>query len=68
MRVHDPAGEMDPVARAKGALAEARNLGFDVVIVDTAGRLHIDDELMDELVGDQGRDASRRTCSTSPTR
>jgi signal recognition particle subunit SRP54 len=30
-------------------LAEARNLGFDVVLVDTAGRLHIDDELMDEL-------------------
>ena len=36
-------------ARAAGALAEARNSGFDVVIVDTAGRLHIDDELMDEL-------------------
>jgi signal recognition particle subunit SRP54 len=40
---------MDPVARAKGALAEARAKGFDTVIVDTAGRLHIDDELMDEL-------------------
>src|SRR6187397_1193721 len=40
---------MDPVARATGALAEARNAGFDVVIVDTAGRLHIDDELMVEL-------------------
>src|SRR6202163_3549253 len=50
VRVHDPAGEMDPVARANGALAEAANLGFDVVIVDTAGRLHIDDELMIELV------------------
>jgi signal recognition particle subunit SRP54 len=50
LRVHDPAGVMDPVARAKGALAEAINLGFDVVIVDTAGRLHIDDELMTELV------------------
>ena len=50
VRVHDPAGEMDPVARAKGAVAEARNLGFDAVIVDTAGRLHIDDELMTELV------------------
>src|SRR5512142_1999260 len=49
LRVFDPAGEMDPVARARGALADARNLGFDVVIVDTAGRLHIDDELMDEL-------------------
>src|SRR6476661_5158128 len=49
VRVHDPAGEMDPVKRATGALAEARNSGFDVVIVDTAGRLHIDDELMGEL-------------------
>src|SRR5437870_5799962 len=49
VRVHDPAGEMNPVARASGALTEARNSGFDVVIVDTAGRLHIDDELMDEL-------------------
>ncbi|MGH9330656.1 MAG: signal recognition particle protein [Vicinamibacterales bacterium] len=49
LRIHDPAGEMDPVARAAGALAEARNLGFDAVIVDSAGRLHIDDELMDEL-------------------
>jgi signal recognition particle subunit SRP54 len=49
VRVHDPAGEMDPVARAKGALATARNLGFDTLIVDTAGRLHIDDELMGEL-------------------
>jgi signal recognition particle subunit SRP54 len=48
-RVYDPAGQMDPVARAKGALGEAGNLGFDVVIVDTAGRLHIDDELMTEL-------------------
>ena len=45
---------MDPVARAKGALAEAANLGFDVVIVDTAGRLHIDDELMTELVAIKG--------------
>jgi signal recognition particle subunit SRP54 len=50
LRVHDPAGQMDPVARARGAVAEARNLGFDAVIVDTAGRLHIDDELMTELV------------------
>src|SRR6188474_2293584 len=50
VRVHDPAGQMDPVARAKGAVAEAGNLGFDVVIVDTAGRLHIDDDLMTELV------------------
>src|SRR5687767_14930853 len=50
VRVHDPAGQMDPVARATSALAAARNTGHDVVIVDTAGRLHIDDELMTELV------------------
>jgi signal recognition particle subunit SRP54 len=49
LRVHDPAGEMDPVVRARGAVDEARNLGFDAVIVDTAGRLHIDDALMGEL-------------------
>jgi len=42
---------MDPVARARGALAEAKAKGFDTVIVDTAGRLHIDDDLMDELQG-----------------
>ena len=50
VRVYDPPGELDPVTRAKGALAEAGNLGFDTVIVDSAGRLHIDDELMSELV------------------
>ena len=50
LRVHDPSGLMDPVARARGAVADATNLGFDVVIVDTAGRLHIDDDLMTELV------------------
>src|SRR6186713_2229013 len=49
VRVYDPAGEMDPVKRASGAITEAKNGGFDVVIVDTAGRLHIDDQLMDEL-------------------
>ena len=49
VRVHDPAGELDPVRRASGAMTEARNSGFDTVIVDTAGRLHIDDELMVEL-------------------
>jgi signal recognition particle subunit SRP54 len=49
VRVHDPAGDLDPVRRATGALTEAKHAGFDVVIVDTAGRLHIDDELMEEL-------------------
>jgi signal recognition particle subunit SRP54 len=59
VRVHDPAGQMDPVARAKGAVAEATNLGYDVVIIDSAGRLHIDDELMSEL--EATRDATAAT-------
>lgn len=49
VKVHDPEGEMDPVTRAAGALAVTKQLGFDTLIVDTAGRLHIDDELMAEL-------------------
>jgi signal recognition particle subunit SRP54 len=49
VRVHDPEGELNPVVRAQGALAATKNLGFDTLIVDTAGRLHIDDELMGEL-------------------
>ena len=49
LRVHAPAGELDAVERACGAVTEARDLGFDVVIIDTAGRLHIDEELMGEL-------------------
>jgi signal recognition particle subunit SRP54 len=47
--VFDPPGLLDPVARATGALSDAGNRGFDVLIVDTAGRLHIDEELMEEL-------------------
>jgi signal recognition particle subunit SRP54 len=49
LRVHDPKDELDPVTRARGAVTEAKNVGCDVVIVDTAGRLHIDDALMTEL-------------------
>ena len=48
VKVYEPE-TMDPVARARGALAEAKSKGFDTVIVDTAGRLHIDDDLMTEL-------------------
>ena len=54
VRVFDPAGDLDPVSRARGAMAEAATKGFDVVIVDSAGRLHIDDELMDELAAIKG--------------
>jgi signal recognition particle subunit SRP54 len=40
----------DPVEAAKRGLDAARAAGQDVVIVDTAGRLHVDQELMEELV------------------
>ena len=40
---------MDPVARARDAKKQARDAGFDVLIVDTAGRIHVDPELMAEL-------------------
>ncbi len=42
-------GAGDPVEVAEGAIAEARRLGRDVVIVDTAGRLAIDAELMEQV-------------------
>jgi len=38
----------DPESVARAGLEEARRLGRDVVIVDTAGRLHVDEDLMDE--------------------
>lgn len=41
--------EKTPVELARGARREAAQTGRDVVLVDTAGRLHIDDELMQEL-------------------
>jgi signal recognition particle subunit SRP54 len=39
----------DPVSVARSAIAEAQRLGRNIVIVDTAGRLQIDADLMDEL-------------------
>ncbi len=42
-------GMQDPVLTAKEAAAEAKRKFTDVVIVDTAGRLHIDDDMMEEL-------------------
>lgn len=42
-------GQINPVKIAKDALYEAKRQGADVLIVDTAGRLHIDEQLMEEL-------------------
>jgi signal recognition particle subunit SRP54 len=48
-KVHHPAELTDPLAILQSALAEARAVGHEFVLVDTAGRLHIDEELMAEL-------------------
>ena len=42
-------GQTDPVEIAKAAIEHARYYGRDMVIIDTAGRLHIDEKLMQEL-------------------
>jgi len=42
-------GETDPVKVAKAAIAQAKQEGYSVVIVDTAGRLAVDNQLMDEI-------------------
>jgi len=43
------AGTDKPVEIVRGAMREAKLSAYDVILVDTAGRLHIDDELMGEL-------------------
>ncbi|MEN8116219.1 MAG: signal recognition particle protein [Bacteroidota bacterium] len=47
--VYTEEGNMDPVKIAKAAIKEAKSKGHDVVIVDTAGRLAIDEQMMDEI-------------------
>jgi len=50
LKVHHPEGLTKPGDILDSALTEARAVGHEFVLVDTAGRLHIDDELMAELV------------------
>ncbi len=47
--VFDAAGSRDPVGICGKAVEEARRGGYEVIVVDTAGRLSIDTEMMDEL-------------------
>ena len=47
--VHSEEGNMNPVKIAKAAVKEAKMKGFDTVIIDTAGRLAIDKEMMKEI-------------------
>ena len=47
--VFEPRGTTDPVEVARAGVREARQTGRDTVIVDTAGRLHVDEELMAQV-------------------
>ena len=47
--VHPSQTDQNPVDICRQALATAKNSGYDTLIIDTAGRLHIDQELMEEL-------------------
>ena len=42
--------KQNPVDIAKAAIEHAKNHGFNVVILDTAGRLHVDEDMMQELI------------------
>jgi signal recognition particle subunit SRP54 len=50
LAVHAERGVQDPVAVCQNAVKRATEMGVDVVILDTAGRLHVDQELMEQLV------------------
>ncbi len=47
--VYSDEGNKEPVKIAKAAIQEAKNKGYDVVIVDTAGRLAVDEQMMNEI-------------------
>ena len=49
VKVYTGEGESNPVKKAQDAIAEARKFGYDVVIVDTAGRLAVDEQMMNEI-------------------
>ena len=49
IEVYSEEGEKDPIKIAKGAVAKAKTDGYSVVVIDTAGRLAVDQELMDEI-------------------
>ena len=49
MKVYTEEGNLNPVQIAKNAVREAKKEGNDVVIIDTAGRLAIDEEMMKEI-------------------
>ncbi len=48
-KVYTGEDESDPVKKAEAAISEAKRFGYDVVIVDTAGRLAVDEQMMTEI-------------------
>ena len=48
-KVYTGENESNPVRKAQDAISEARKFGYDVVIVDTAGRLAVDEQMMQEI-------------------
>ena len=48
-KVYTAEEETNPVKKAQDAITEARKFGYDVVIVDTAGRLAVDEQMMNEI-------------------
>ena len=59
--VYKEVGEKDPVKIAMNAIAKAKAEGFTAVVIDTAGRLAVDQELMDEI------SALKDACNPSET-
>lgn len=49
VKVYTEETETNPVLKAKKAITEARTYGYDVVIIDTAGRLAVDEQMMTEI-------------------
>lgn len=49
VKVYTEEGSKEPVKIARNGIAHAKEFGFNVVIIDTAGRLAIDQEMMDEI-------------------
>ena len=66
--VYEQGTERDPVEIAEWARGQAASDGLDALIVDTAGRLHVDEQLMDELAPDPQARRSRTTSCSCSTR
>jgi signal recognition particle subunit SRP54 len=69
VKVYAPVTSGDPVPVARDGIArQGQAPGCDVVIVDTAGRLHVDEELMEQAAPSRRRGRARRDRCSSSTR